>query len=443
MPNFLKSSPHLVEVPELDPDLGTAVILSEDDPYESWASVFDVNAEKLDFLLRPGDYRDWGTLGVNNRPGHTVERPRTIRYYNPGVDDGIHPARRGQGARIEAFRFEGSQTQNWLLQGLTLTGPSAEPAIGWGASYITIDRCLIEYPRKYGLRVRGASRSTVQQCVIRHSVNGLDSVRGGDTSGIQIGAFDESVVGLRILDNEIYNVGDGIQLTDNKQAPWTPVEVLVEGNDIYLEPSRYIGDSNMTWDENAIDIKAAADPDKPIIIRNNRMWGHRCNAVPTARGESLVIQRYCRNVVVENNIMGEAVWGVRDFNWIDTPVGGDAHTPRNVVFRNNEFYEIRDYAVGDRGAIARPVTAGILFDGNYFARSNFLVDWTPQSGYLPPTFTNNVLCEMDAVQRGEAASPLIPTAGSNIVIDSTDSGYDTYERRRWTGPEFTIAARPL
>jgi hypothetical protein len=442
MPDLLKPSPLLVTAPDVD--LDNAVILTPTS-YTSWPSMFAANAEKRDYLLRPGDYREWGTLDLDNKSGHTVDLPSTIRYYNPGVDDAIHPVRRGQGARIDSFRFEGEQTKNWLIQGLTVTGPSRNPVVSRGASHITIDRCLIEYARRYGLRIRSATHSTIQRCVIRHSVNGLDSVRRGDTSGIQIEVINTDVVGIRILDNEIYNVGDGIQLTDNPQSPLAPVEVVIEGNDIYLEPSRYIGDSNMTWDENAIDIKAGSEKPESTVIRNNRMWGHRRNAASTALGEILVLQRYCRNVIAENNIMGEAVWGMKDLNWIEVPPGGTVNTPRNIVFRNNQFYEIRDYAVPDKGAVTSPVTADIHFDGNHFARSNFLADQVPQSGYRtpPPTYKNNVLCEIDAIQRDEATSTLLQPAGNNIIIDSSRYGYDTYERRRWTGPEFTIAARPL
>jgi hypothetical protein len=438
MPDLLKPSPLLVTAPDVD--LDNAVILTPTS-YLSWPLMFAANAEKLDYLLRPGDYREWGTLDLDNKPGHAVDRPSTIRYYNPGVDDAIHPVRRGQGARIDSFRFEGEDTKNWLIQGLTVTGPSRNPAVRGGASNITIDRCLIEYARMHGLRIRSATHSTIQQCVIRHSVNGLDSVRRGDTSGIQVDVINTEVVGICILDNEIYNVGDGIQLTDNPETPWAPVEVVIEGNDIYLEPSRHIGDSNMTWDENAIDIKAGSARSESTVIRNNRMWGHRRNAASTALGEILVLQRECRNVLVVNNIMGEAVWGMKDLNWIHPPPpDGTVNTPRHIVFRENQFYEIRDYAVPDKGAITRPVTADILFDGNHFARSNFLADQVPPSG---ATYTNNVLCEIDAIQRDKATTTLLQPAGNNIIIDSSEHGYDTYERRRWTGPEFTIAARPL
>lgn len=123
------------------------------------------------------------------------------------------------------------------------------------------------------------------------------SASGGPrTVGIQVGNIRADVLGIKILDNEIYNVGDGIQLTDGPEAT-RPVEVLIDGNDIYLEPSRYVGQSNTTWDENAIDLKAGSDVPESTVIRGNRMWGFRRNAAPTAilRDQRLrAARRECR-----------------------------------------------------------------------------------------------------------------------------------------------------
>ncbi len=85
------------------------------------------------------------------------------------------------------------------------------------------------------------------------------------------------------------------------------------GNDIYLEPSRYIPDTGTTWDENAIDLKAGSDTPESTVIRKNRMWGFRRNAAAKgkSRGELLVLQAYSRNVVVEDNIMGDAPIGTK------------------------------------------------------------------------------------------------------------------------------------
>jgi hypothetical protein len=441
MPEYLKDSPNLFQVPDVD--LSSAVILTPDS-YDTWTAMFDANAEKLDYLLGHGDYRNWGTLELHDKAGNTALRPKTIRYYNPSVDDTLHPVQRGHFARIDAFRFEGPDTKNWLIRGLTVIGPSDTPVIARGASNITIDLCLIEYTRTYGIRVRSAQHSIIQRCVIHESINGIQRNHRSDTSGIQVGIIDTEVVGIKILDNEIYNVGDGIQITDSRKAPHTAIEVVIEGNDIYLEPSRYIDDTNTTWDENAIDIKAGSDAPNSTIIRNNRMWGMRRNAAPTALGEILVMQRYCRNVLVEDNTMGDAPRGMTDDNW-PTGQGIDVNTPRNIVFQNNQFHDIHDYAALDEGAITRPVTAGISFVGNHFSRSDYLADNTPPGGYRGdgPVYTDNILVEVGAIQRDDAPPSLVINPAYNNTVATAPHDYDTYERRRWTGREFAIGALPL
>ncbi len=80
----------------------------------------------------------------------------------------------------------------------------------------------------------------------------------------------------------------------------------IEGNDIYLTPARYLDGGATTWAENAIDLKAGSSRPRSTRIDSYRMWGFRRNAVPTARGELLVIQWSSRNVVVTRNIFGDA-----------------------------------------------------------------------------------------------------------------------------------------
>jgi hypothetical protein len=448
-PLLLTDSPSLVPVPPID--LGKAFMV-EANPSKyakSWKTLFENNGATLDFLLAPGDYRSWGPLEFDDQPGNTYGRPRTVRYYNPGVDDTLHPAKRYppthlNAAQVDSLTFQRPATRNWLVQGLTANMHTLESGINQGAGNIagniTIDSCLIENFRMYGFRIRNTKDCTVQRCVIRESIQ----VEGFDSSGVQVGStVAEPVTGIKILDNEIYNVGDGIQVTDYKLDPWLSFEVLIEGNDIYLERSRYIPGTNTTWDENAIDIKAGSDRPASTVIRSNRMWGIRRNAAvpPTALGELLDVHKYCRNVVVESNIMGDAPRGMKDLNW-RTGVGIDVNKPRHIIFRNNQFYDIRAYADGDVGAITHPITAGITFVGNHFARSDFLADKTPPAYRVPgPKFSDNLRVEVGALQPFDSDPPLPYEEAFNSVA-TAPNGYETYERKRWTGREFAMGAIP-
>ena len=121
-----------------------------------------------------------------------------------------------------------------------------------------------------------------------------------------------------------------------------------------------------------------------------------------------------------------------------------------MVFRKNQFYEIRDRASGDKGAITRPITAGIVFDGNWFARSDFLADSTPPSYFGDPMYKNNTRVAVSEIQRPHLNSDGVPE--DNAVAVPYDEppnrraiarlGYDTYERKRWTGPERVSGAIP-
>jgi hypothetical protein len=442
---MLTDSPSLVDVPDIE-DLQTALVLDESSAYGSWTEVFEdpENAAKLDYLLKPGDYRGWGTLALVNRAGHTATRPKTVRYYNPGVDERLHPVQRSNAALVDAFWFEGPDTRNWLVQGLTLTSPTTNPHISGGARNVTVDGCLIEYGRIYSLRIRHASHCTIQRCVIREAINQAGNEGKGDSSGIQIGSINADVLAIKILDNEIYNVGDGIQLTPYKYNPTRKVEVVIEGNDIYLEESRYIEGTEMTWDENAIDIKAGSPRPKSTTVRKNRLWGFRRSA-GDARGELLVVHQYCRNVVVEDNIMGDAPRGFADRNWpAKSPSPIPVNKPRNITVCNNQFYEIRDYERDlDEGAITRPITAGIKFIDNYFARSDYLADQTPPAYRIPgPYYKGNTLVEVDHIQRPESQNPPVPFLPALNTLATAPHGYEKYERKRWTGPELATGAIP-
>lgn len=440
----LTESPNLVAVPPVE--LDRAVILDRTS-YPDWGSMFSENGDRLHYLLTPDDYRHWGTLRLENMPGNTPGRPKTIRYYNPGLDDDVHPVMRTSEALVASFQFEG-ETDSWLVQGLTVRRPTDNPGISRGASNITIDRCLIEQASRQHLRIRDAAHCTVQRCVIRESTPPNEGT--AESSGIQISAIKTGTVNIRLLDNEIYNVGDGIQITDGPD-PADPIEVLIEGNDIYLTQSRHILDpdtgldTNTTLDENAIDLKGGSDTAQSTVIRGNRMWGYRRNAVPTALGELLVIQRYSRNVLVTNNIFGDAPRGMKDVNW-PTGEGIAVDTPRGITFSGNQFHDIRDYAPTlDAGAVTRPVTAGISFTDNHVARSDCLVDVAPPGGFrgAGPTYTRNVLIEVGHVQRPGSTSTVAIHPADNNTVATAPNGYHTYERRRWTGPELHPGALPM
>ena len=430
----LSDSPHLVHAPPVDPDRCLHVDRTS---FPTWKAMFSAHPTVLDFLIAAGDYRGHGPLEPPGSAG-SATRPRTVRFHAAGPLESDHPVRRSTAARVDSIRFTGSTTKNWFVQGLTISDPGTDCAIQGGASRVTVDGCLIERAGRYGVRIRDAQGCTIQRCVIRDSI--LFFTASGtvaDAVGVQVKPRDAHVLDIKLLDNEIYNVGDGIQLTAAPD-PELAVEALIEGNDIYLEPSRYLDPGDTTWDENAIDLKVGSDTVESTVLRRNRLWGYRRNAKRTAQGELLVIQKTSRNVLVEENTFGDAPRGMKDENWKAAPF----ERRREVVFRNNQFHDIRDHA-GDHGAVTRPITAGLTFDGNHFARSDYLADQTPPAYRGAPLFTDNVLVEVGAVQRPESQKPPLQLDASHNPSVTAPRGFDTYERKRWTGPELATGAIPL
>ena len=111
-------------------------------------------------------------------------------------------------ALVDGFRFRGPTISNWLIQGLTISFPTDERVIEHGPTGITVDRCLIEYSSFYTNRIRGASECTIQRCVIREAINKKNNHFEGDSTAIHVGNTDADILDPKILDIEIYNVGD-------------------------------------------------------------------------------------------------------------------------------------------------------------------------------------------------------------------------------------------
>ena len=287
----LTDSPHLVHVPPIDPSHALNVGPSS---FENWDQMFGTDGI-LDFLLGPHDYRMLGPLVFPNGLGGTKDRPKTVRYHEPGAAF-EHVVRRSGQALVDCLRFEKPGTANWLVQGLTVTEPSKASTIQAGARQVTVDGCLIDRPGMYAIRIRDANDCTIQRCVIRDSRPAPDGEGGfHDTVGIYVGNTRYPASGIQILDNEIYNVGDGIQTNDYVDAPFTDVAVTIDGNDLYLQPSRYIEGTNTTWDENAIDLKAGASEPESTWIKHNRMWGYRIGADPPGPECAFVFRRAARD----------------------------------------------------------------------------------------------------------------------------------------------------
>lgn len=437
----LTNSVHLDSVSELE------LTVSENDyvvltpsSYSSWADMFAANPDKLDYFFTPGDYRSWGTYVINNRSGESGRR-RTIRYYDPLLAvQPEHPVNRkgGREAIIDSLDFTGTSSY-WLIAGMTFRDPSLAIFCRYQTNQICFDRILFEdADLQNAIRILDGANITVQRSVIRNAFLSP----GVDTTAIQVKPtplFNQS--GIRILDNEIYNWGDCVQITaaNTDEYDTEILDVIIDGNDFYLTPDQETADGR-SGRENGIDVKAGGDAANSIQIINNRIWGwRRTNSAVGASGsdgDAIVIQQAARNVLVQDNIIGECPVGIKEEIY-PSGMAPAADTPRDTVVTENYFYNIQKYYVSDHGAVFRPALE-LNATNNYFMYCTYLVGSAPDSGYVNggPTFTGNTRVGGTAIRDPAIVSPANPyTDVGNTVLLPANAIDFAYQRKRWTGIE--------
>lgn len=423
----LPISSSLITLPPVD--LSNSVIVTPSS-YATWGACFTANPGK-DILVGPGNYHSWGRLARTDKPGGTLALPQVVRYYNPGVDDDVHPAQRSNHALVNACLFAKSLTANWYVYGLTFRATDEDTYVQEGASNITFDYCLWENngTRGYNIRLRACTDVTVQRSVIRNTLQTLDV----DSTGVYVNGIEGHTTRYKILDSEIYNVGDCIQISNAATGapPTWQVDGLIEGNDLYVDPSLYDGTTNTTNLENAIDIKTGSTAANSTHIVGNRMWGFRRNSgVVSSFGEAIVVQHWSQNVLIENNIIGDCPYGLKVESW---PAGyATPNQARNVTVSNNQFYGIRDYATADSGAVMRN-HFDVTFNDNFVSNCDALEVVLAAYKAGGPTYARNVLRQVAAIQNPDSITATKYVASSNTTAGIPDYGYATYERQRWTG----------
>lgn len=446
MPRLLTPSTNLETPPPIVVD-GDTVLLTPAS-YASWTAMFAANTTKKRYYLQPGDYRPWGQCAItlSGAPGARKE----MRYYHPATHD-LHPYDRrdvATEARVDVIKYSGgsSRPHDWYFHGLTGRQVNGEWSTGSGtgggkATYVTWDYCLEEEALGYGVRIH-ASHCTVQRCVIRQATDGGQN----DAPGLQIysGSTAEAIEDVKFLDNELIDWADGIALSDDASNSWTPYNnILVEGNDVYVTSARYLA-GGLAETENGLDCKAGSDLPNGIILRKNRWWGFRQTVAEVGSiGQALAIHRYARNVLIEDDIVGDSPVGITEFNWVD---GVPQTTPRNTVLRRVWFHDIRDYAAagGLVGAAACTRANGeTRYEDCRFVRSGYVAykhGWTPAAG---PTFTGCVRIGTETFHPDSVNYPDDDPYDAALNSNpGTPARYDTYERKRWTGREFAVGAVP-
>jgi hypothetical protein len=335
------------------------------DPARPAATLAQLNdAGKRVFCVDPGDYRRQGMLVLS--ASGTESRRRFLRFNAP--DPLPVAVRRPERAVFESIRIHGSW---WVIQGLTIQ--PRDPATDGFVSIQGGDRNVLDGNLVDGSmqpnegRQRAILIASLQNDPATWNFVQRNVIRSGNRSRLPV---DYSAVAVsvsvypggnndfnRILDNEIYDWGDGVQLAGGSDCNYVarPRGTLIDGNDIYVTAAKRVDcadgtpdpDGQCSCSENGIDVKP--DPGTHASfwtrITNNRLWGFRPTGATTcggsgSNGQAINAGNQCPgHVLVASNVIGDSTVGiaVRGPKW--TIVG-------------NLFHDIRRSSVPAAGGIA-------------------------------------------------------------------------------------------
>jgi hypothetical protein len=170
----------------------------------------------------------------------------------------------------------------------------------------------------------------VQANVVR---NGNQGRRPGDFGGVMIiwgDVASEDNDFNKVVDNEIYDWGDGIAVaghTNDCSEPGTQSGTVIDGNDVYLTAAKRIDcasgasdpDGQCACAENGIDLKSKGGPEAWLWtqVTHNRVWGFRPTSATAncggsgANGQAIDAGNICpEHVLVANNVILDSTQGV-------------------------------------------------------------------------------------------------------------------------------------
>jgi len=250
-------------------------------------------------------YKDIGVVEL--RRSGTAEHPRYLRWYDPAqpgdIDTHVVDIPPRKQAVIPQFKL---MADYWVIDRIVMRGGRHQNTLAAGASHNVLNRILIEGgTATLLLRFLESSHNVLQHSVLRNTV----AIPGRDSYAIY---FDRSE-SERIVDNEIYNYGGGIQ-----QSPLSLNNHVVYGNEMYITDELYTDCRGhrdkqgecMCSEGMAVVLKGVNRPGTTFRIENNLIYGHRRHdelcmgsgtpgvAIDLGSGGSDT-----RNVIIKGNIL--------------------------------------------------------------------------------------------------------------------------------------------
>lgn len=380
---------------------------------KDWKQCIRNNQNIQQFLIKKGDYTDWGVLDLTcPYYDDTSGKKRVIRAFR---DYDIHPSLLDRSDQVIVEKIEIASTSNWIVSGLTVEShPPGQTSlhIRSGSSNNIIDRFLVYSTLSKGIQISKSSNNCIQNSIVKNPGTG----RRQDMIGILI-VPRECQSNLfethrnRIVGNEVINMSIGIGIKHSypnciipciKCLPGLVPERGVNGsiisfNDIYVtnEYIEHVYAENGNWCiENAMDIKmGSTDENDPIIIRNNNIWGYRNVGFGcSGSGEAINIQLFSSDFVIQDNIAMDQSIGIRVESWKHRFCGAVRNTNRDLLIENNIFSRILDdpEIVTDGAAFVSATNE--MFQGNYVSNATEAIR---ENGGSAVTHSNNIYVDVN------------------------------------------------
>ncbi len=423
------------------------------------------DASRRVFCVSAGDYRSAGKLLLT--ASGTSSSRRFLRFHaSPAAHQKAF--RRTQRAIFESIQLV--QASWWVIQGIVVE--PQDPATVFlmkidGGDRNVLDGNLVDASKQWNeTRNVGVAIASWQNDPATYNSVQANVVRGGnrsrhpvDYAGVSVSASVYAGANNdfnKVLDNEIYDWGDGIQLSGDTDCsnPGRPRGTWIEGNDIYISAAKRADcatgapdpNGECSCSENGIDLKVDPGSDARYWTRitSNRLWGFRPTADAScggsgANGQAINAGNECPgHVLVASNIL------------LDTTTGVSMQGPQWTLI-GNLFHEIRDAGeVGGSAIHPAPSATGLEVQFNTVVGVDDAYDDASDS---TDTRCNVVIENLGLLGPGNPRgnnhqtryntlydSPMTNFLGTtNRTFASAGQSRDEpycFLRKRWTGSEF-------
>ena len=332
--NVAGSSKYLekVDIPAYNKDDPTHVLITPDNG--KWNETIVNNLNYKHFYITPGKYTS-SVIWLKSS-GTSNDDRRTLSLYNPSnPSDDTHPAALADNKQAD-IRFSFNGASYWTLDRLSTLDTFDDlhtSVMLIGASSHNIINRFYDRNMHKGIYIDPfCDYNTIQNSYIDTATH---AGRIGDALGI--GLMHHEVVhaviqGTKIINNDIRNLGDGIQLVRKFHSSNTIdfPDTIIDSNRIWIDGDIYTdGDwahhgynSNGEYAiaENAVDIKAgSSDSSRPVIVSNNIAWGYR--EIDQSTGQNSIAGKpfnisfaEVQNIIYDSNIIFDSQFAMQFMN---------------------------------------------------------------------------------------------------------------------------------